>query len=539
MDLEKPLNDEAEEDEIPENKETDKTKSSLVIKNPEEHFRLGGRRPLKTLVFLSVGPLISQIVAGFYGVIDSMWVAKAMGDKGMSAVSLFSNVDGIGRAFGFFLLTAASSKISSLFGENKGDEARQVICDLIRCCFVCGTIVPGILIPCARPLAVWFGADEETTRLGCLYLYPLLGCSTITCLFLLACGCLQAEGRSVLVGVLQISSFILNMGLFDPLFLLVFKWGILGASAATVFAELLPTILIWILLFSGKFGVKPKFSGLFRKFSPYTLPSLKVGISQLIMNLSRSVPSIFLRKFMGMCAENNPAAGNFDNAIAGFNAVSRIYGITDSVRLAVSMGLLPALSYAYAAKRYKRMYMLIGHSLWINLLWSSGTCVFTSFGAKYLAMTISNSPKYLAYATPMLRNANFEAPVAWVRNVCQTFLQSIGKGWTATLYSFFATFLTYIGGILILYYTDNTDFIRLMFTFLISSSISLVVGVIIVIRPLYKIYKLTDGVDEPSQEAKPPAKVKTNEEQSQQQVQIEEDVDDDMKQEEVESATEL
>ena len=491
-DITEPLR-QTEQGEVP-----DASEAKPVTKKPDnadEHYRLGGRPPLKTLAVLLVGPLVSQIVSGLYGVVTSMWMAKAMGDLGMSAISLYSNLDNIGRAFGFFLNTAASSKISALFGENQGSEAGQVFCDLVRCCFVCGAIVPLVLLPVCKPLGRWFGSDPETIEYGFQYLAPLLGLSSITCIYLLMCGCLQAEGRSILVGAIQMGSLFANMLGLNPLFLLVFKWKTIGGAFATILSELVPAVILLLLYFCGRFGVKPDWRGLFRKFSPHTMPAVKVGISQLIMNLSRSVPSIFLRKFMGMCAENNPI-GTFDDAVAGFNAVARIYGITDSVRLAVSMGLLPSASYAFASHRVKRIFWLIFHACWINLIWAVGTCLFTAFGAKYLAMTISSSPTYLMWATPMLRTSNWEAPFSWIRNVVQTVLQALQYGTTATLYSFGATFVSYILSLVILYYTDNTNFVRMMYTFPMHSAVAVVAGLIIVFFPLRKLWRSKDLYDE-------------------------------------------
>lgn len=472
-------------------------------KNQKEKYRLGGKKPLQTLLILLVGPLVSQVVNGLYGVVSSMWVARALGDIGMSAISLYSNLDMIGRAFGFFLLSAASQKISGLFGENKGDEAGQLICDLFRMAFVFGIIVPAILVPSSVPLAHWFGANDTTIKMAFQYLTPLNCAAFNTCIYLMWCGCLQAEGRSILVGIVQISSLVANMAIFCPLFLLVFKWGTIGAAFATIVSEFIPSVVLTILFFSGKFGVKPKWRGLFKKFSPHTIEALKTGLSQLIMNISRSIPSIFNRKFMGLCAQNRNMSGSdgtFDDAIAGFNAVSRIYGVTDAVRLAVSMGLLPSASFAYSSHRYNRIFVLMFHAIWIDAVWSAGTTLLTAFGSRYVAMCISTSENYLRWAAPMLRIANWEAPFAWIRNIVQTILQSLTYGTTSTIYSFFSTFCTYIGGLLLLYYTNNKDFVRLMYVFPISSSIAAVIGIIVVFFPLRKIWKQrrdTDDILEP------------------------------------------
>ena len=484
--MKQPLNPEKSMSEMKPDFEVYETDTDKKVEK-DEHFRLAGRPPLKTLLILAVGPLISQLVSAMYGVIASMWVAKAMGDQGMAAVSLFTNIDNIGRAFGFFMNCAASQKISSLFGEGKGEEAGQVICDLFRSSILCGMIVPAILVPVAKPLGKWFGADDETLHMGLGYIYVLLGCSVVSCFFLMFCGCLQAEGRTMLVSIAQISAFVMNMAIFCPLFLLVFHLGTSGAALATVCSEAIPTIILFILYFRGKFSVKPKLNGLIKRFSPNTWPALYVGVSQLAANTSRSLPSILQRKFMGLATKDG---GNmtFNDAMAGFNAVIRIYGISDSVRLAISMALLPTASYAFSSSSYSRFLRLILHACWLNLLWGIISCLITVFIPQYVAMMISSSDNFLSAAVPMIHISNMEAPYAWGRFVCQTILQSLSYGGLATIYSVVATFFANIGSYCLMYFTDKHNVPRMMWSYSVSSATAFVIGIFCLIKPLKMAY---------------------------------------------------
>ena len=94
----------------------------------------------------------------------------------------------------------------------------------------------------------------------------------------------------------------------------------------------------------GKFGVKPKWKMFISKFSPHTFPSLKVGLSQIFANLSQIVPSIVVRKLMGMSFKEN-----YNDAMAAFNTVVRFFVLTNSVIIAVTMGFIPSGSYAFGS----------------------------------------------------------------------------------------------------------------------------------------------------------------------------------------------
>jgi hypothetical protein len=75
-----------------------------------------------------------------------------------------------------------------------------------------------------------------------------------------------------------------------------------------------------------------------------------------------------------------------------------------------------------------------------------------------------------------------------MRSVIQTVLQALQYGTTATLYSFGATFLVYLATASVLYVTDKTDFVRLMLTMPVRSSIAIAIGSILLFFPLRKLW---------------------------------------------------
>jgi Na+-driven multidrug efflux pump len=122
------------------------------------------------------------------------------------------------------------------------------------------------------------------------------------------------------------------------------------------------------------------------------------------------------------------------------------------------------------------------------MIWGVSMCVFTTFGGKYLAMSISSSPTYLKWAVPMMKEYNWEAPYTWVRNVIQTTLQALQYGKLASIYSFTTSFCGSLGTTILLYYLDNSNFVKLMWSYPIGSGFSVGVGLIVVIYPLRKLY---------------------------------------------------
>ncbi len=65
--------------------------------------------------------------------------------------------------------------------------------------------------------------EDDIVDMAYQYMIPLTIGSFGQFLMNIGCGLLQAEGRSFLSSGVEIVSFILNMCLFDPLFLVCFK----------------------------------------------------------------------------------------------------------------------------------------------------------------------------------------------------------------------------------------------------------------------------------------------------------------------------
>ena len=461
--------------------------------SPEEE-RLAGRPPLKTVAVLSVGPIISQVSNAVFAVINTLWTSKACGDDGLAAISTYGAFDNSGRGFGFMLSIGAATQISALFGLGRSEEASQVCADLLRLSLVFGAFLPAVLLPSIRPCGEWFGASKRVVDLGWDYMLPLCAFATTTCMFLAVIGFLQGEGRTALYGLVNFVCLGLNGLVLDPLFLFGFKMGIRGVSIATVVSEILPTIVVLFFYYRGTFGVKLKFAELCKKFSPRTLTAVKVGLSQLIAQLSVTLPSIVLRKYVGMAVGDE-----FDDAMAGFNCQMRYGGLVAATMLGITSGYVPAASYAYAAKKYKRYIWLSIHAFWMCVAWGVIIGLLIWSIPRELAKLFSTTERYLDYAEHMTFYSHALAPIQGIRYNCQAMLQAMQMGWRATLTGLLNNFVWIIVFTFALYYTDKKDGSRICWSYSISNVMSIPVSVIALwgpMRNMLKLMKETEGEEE-------------------------------------------
>lgn len=482
-------------DDITEETNTNKHKENSNNNNSKEkssvnNYRLGGRKPLATILYLSSGPILAQFTGSLKGIIGSIWVSKSIGEKGLATISTIGVFDGISRSFGFFLSSAASAKISQLYGKHQEEEAAQLVVDLVRVAAIMGVVIPLILGLSTIPLARWLGADDEISQMSKEYMLPINVGTFTTCAFIALGGCLQGEGRSLFFSICNVFSLVVNMCVLDPIFLLALKTGIWGASLAQALSEAIPGIVIFTLYFMGKFGVKPKWKMFISKFSPHTFPSLKVGLSQLFANLSQIVPSIVVRKLMGMSFKEN-----YNDAMAAFNTVVRFFVLTNSVIIAVTMGFIPSGSYAFAAKRYRRWFKLAFHSLWISFIWGSFTAILTWTIPRHLARMFASGKGYLDVCEPMLKYSNALGFIICGRFCCVAYLQSFQLGIYSMILSLISHFLSIIGFAFLLYFTNKNDGVRIIWCYSMAHALGLVLGVCFLIWPIKKCYKLLKNED--------------------------------------------
>ena len=470
--LEEPLNPVAEE--------------AVSRKITAEDQRLCGRPPLKTVFILAIGPIISQVSNAVFLIVNTLWTSKAIGDDGLAAISTYNMFDNSGRAFGFLLSLGAATQISALFGLGKHEEAGQICADLLRLAFVFGAFIPLVLLPSIRPLGVWFGASQTVIDMGWDYMLPLCSFATTTCMYLAVCGFLQGEGRTLLYGLANFACLGLNGLVLDPLFLFGFKTGIRGVSLATVFSEIIPGAVLLVIYYCGKFGVKPKLIQWCHKFSPRTWTAVKVGVSQLIAQLSVTLPSIAVRKFIGMAVGDE-----FDDAMAGFNCMMRLSSVCMAPMMGITMGFVPAASYAYAAKKYRRYLWLCFHSIWLCIAWGLIAGAFIWSIPREMAKMFSTSERYLDYGEKMTLYANGLAPLQGIRFNCQTILQSMHLGGRATLTGLLNNFVWIIVFTVVLYYTDKNDGSRICWCYALSHVMAIPATVIFLWKPLGRVWRLS------------------------------------------------
>lgn len=238
---------------------------------------------------------------------------------------------------------------------------------------------------------------------------------------------------------------------------------------------------------------KPSLSQLLKRPSSNSYEALRLGLAQLILQLSWTFPGLIVRKLMGEASDHD--IEKFDNVMAAFNTYNRFWGIQIAVPNAINIGFIPAASYANGAKRYMRIVWLLVHSIWIAVIWCGFTMFLTMVFPIPIAKIFSNTPGYLQWSKYFLVYGNVLTFLAEVPGIITSLLQAMKKGIQASILSFTVQLIPVPILVIILYYTNKHDVGRLIFCYPIQTFIAVVVSAFFLVFTIREIFKKQKEVD--------------------------------------------
>lgn len=179
----------------------------------------------------------------------------------------------------------------------------------------------------------------------------------------------------------QLAGALTNIGL-DALFIIAFKWGVLGAILATVIGQWTAAVIDLAVFVFKKQDVSISLKG-FRPSKHYFLRITKIGAPALIMNAMGSVITIIM----------NAMLKNYDNGINILSAYFKVQSFVFMPVFGLMQGTMPILSYNYGANEKKRFNDTFKLALYIALgVMVVGTLLFQLCPDALMSIFKSNMP---------------------------------------------------------------------------------------------------------------------------------------------------
>ena len=319
---------------------------------------LHGHYGYRRLIVSSIPSILMMLVGSIYSVVDGLFVSNFVGTSAFAALNISWPAIMLVGALGLMVGTGGSALVSKILGEGGQHRADAVFSMLIRFTVILSFVFMIPLLVFMEPLAQLLGAEGDTVRLCVLYGNI---CTLGLPAFMLQM-CFQSfymtSERPQLGTAMSIVCAVTNMVL-DALFIVVFKWGLAGAAAASMLACCVGGFFpLWY------FSSRRNRSSLHLVRSRFERePLLKAcsnGLSEYVGNISWNILAIcYNLQLLRMMGENGVAA----------YSVLLYYGyIFAAVFFGYNITVTPIIGYNYGAGDKAELKSLLRHSFTLLLV---------------------------------------------------------------------------------------------------------------------------------------------------------------------------
>lgn len=384
--------------------------------------------------------IIMMIFTSIYGVVDGLFVSNYVGKTPFAAVNLIMPFLMIMGAVGFMFGTGGSAVVSQALGEGKPDKANQYFSMMVYVVIGSGIVLTLVGLLFLRPIAAAFGASGEMLDNCVVYGRIILCTLTVFMLQNVFQSFLVTAERPQLGLAVTVAAGVTNM-LLDFIFVAAFRWGIIGAAAATAASQLIGGLapLIYFL--------RPNTSKLHlvkTKLNAHILGKTCInGSSELMTNISMSLVNILynfqLMHYIG------------EDGVAAYGIIMYVSFIFAAIFIGYSIGSAPIIGYHYGAGNHVELKSLFRKSLCLITLWNIILTALAILTAQPLAKIFVGYDIGLTELTTRALALYSLSFLFMGYNIFgSAFFTALGNGVVSAAISFLRTLLFQIAAVLIL-----------------------------------------------------------------------------------------
>ena len=318
----------------------------------------------KSIVKFTMPTVIMMVFVSMYQMVDAVFVSNVVGSSALSALNIVYPAISIVVAIAVMLGTGGNAIISRNMGEQKADLARQRFSFVAAIGIILG-IVLAVFGVCFSPVLVRIlGATPELEQDSITYLSILLAASPLIILQILFQSFFVSTGKPQLGLIVTIAGGLANI-IFDYIFIVIAKMGVLGAALGTTLGYAIPAIFGMIYFSVCRKGI---LYFVLPKWEPSVLfESCSNGSSEMVTNLAFAITTfLFNLTMLRWLAEDG---------VAGITIVLYVQFFLSSVYIGYSMGVAPVISYYYGKQDSSALKQIIKNSLLFlvinSVLWFS------------------------------------------------------------------------------------------------------------------------------------------------------------------------
>lgn len=306
--------------------------------------------------------VISLLVGALYNIVDQIFIANAsyLGSYGNAANTVVFPLTVIALAIAVMIGDGCCAFVSLSLGKKKVKDAGCSVGNSILLAILSGLVLCTVYLIFSNQIINMFGGtvNEETFRCSKEYFFWIsLGIPFY--MFGQAMNpIIRADGSPKFAMISTLTGAIINM-ILDPIFIFIFKWGMMGAAVATVTGQIATALLaVWYLCHTKTVRLMKKD---FRLNGDIVRRTLVLGIcsflSQISLVAAMAAINNMIRKYGAMDEIfSQTQYAQIPMAVVGI--VMKFFQIVISIVVGMAAGCIPVVGFNMGAKLNNRVKQL-------------------------------------------------------------------------------------------------------------------------------------------------------------------------------------
>lgn len=431
--------------------------------------------------------IISLLVAALYNIVDQIFIANAsyLGSYGNAANTVVFPLTVIALAIAVMIGDGCCAYVSLNLGKNDAAAAKKSVGNSVVMALASSIILTAIYLIFSSPILTAFGGrvNAETFRQSEEYFFFI----TLGIPFYMFGQCLnpviRSDGSPRFAMVSTLAGAILNI-ILDPIFIFIFRWGMMGAAVATVMGQVLTALLaVWYIIhmklvkpgkqdfiLSGKTCSRTLILGITSFLSQISLVAAMAAINNMVRKYG-SLDEIF----------GQEQYAQIPMAVVGI--VMKFFQIVISIVVGMAAGCIPIVGYNMGAGRKDRVKELFSRLLICEVLVGAVSLLIVELLPRQLIAIFgaaNESIYYTEFAIKAFRVYLCMIIFACVNKACFIFLQAMGNAASSTFLSMIREIVFGVGFALLLPLAFGLD--GVLYSMPLSDILTFVIAVVLIIR---------------------------------------------------------
>jgi len=411
----------------------------------------------RLMIKYSVPCIISLLVGALYNIVDQIFIANAayLGSHGNAANTVVFPLTVIALAVAVCIGDGCCAGVSMMLGAKETGRAKKFFGNAVVTAVISGAVICALYLLFSDALVTVFGGtvNDETFILSKEYfLWISIGIPFYV--FGQAMNpVIRADGSPRFAMTSTLIGAAINIVL-DPIFIFIFKWGMMGAAVATVIGQIATAALAVWYLFHIKSVRLDKAS--FRLHGDTVRRMLSLGLCSFLSQISLVAAMAAINNMIRKYGAVDPVFGlkefsQIPMAVVGI--VMKFFQIVISAVVGMAAGVIPVVGYNVGARRPDRVKRLFTTLLLSEaILGAAALIIVEVFPGALIGIfgAANESVYYTEFALKAFRIYLCMMIFACVNKASFIFLQAMGKALAATALSMIREIVFGVGFALIL-----------------------------------------------------------------------------------------